>query len=157
MQSNAESAVKRFYEGCNCAQAVFVTYCAAFGVSETDALRIATGFGGGMGHLQEVCGAVSGAFLSIGACCGMRQVPDQEAKDATGKRVYELGRRFASLHGSLRCRELLGCDLTTEEGKALFRERKLKDTHCAGYVRDACRLLEELLPPSSEQPGARPR
>lgn len=146
MQSTIELATKRFQEGCNCAQAVFVTYAPRFGLSEADALRIATAFGGGMGHLQEVCGAVSGAFMSVGACCGMPQVPDKEAKDATAKRVYELGRRFAALHGALRCRDLLGCDLTTEEGQAQFREGKLKDTRCVGYVRDACRLLEELLP-----------
>jgi C_GCAxxG_C_C family probable redox protein len=141
-----ETAVQRFTNGYNCAQAVFTTYAPWFGVGQSDALRLATGFGGGMGRLQEVCGAVSGAFLAIGACCGMRQPADEAAKEKTYGLVHELGTRFASLHGSLLCRELLGCDLNTEEGKAQFKERKLKDTKCVGYVRDACRLLEGMLP-----------
>jgi C_GCAxxG_C_C family probable redox protein len=145
MQSRIETAARRFADGCNCAQAVFTSYAPPFGVSETDALRIATAFGGGMGHLQEVCGAVSGAFMAIGACCGMSQLADKAAKDRTYELVYALGKRFASLHGSFLCRDLLGCDLNTEEGKAQFREQKLRDTKCVAYVRDACRLLEEML------------
>jgi len=146
MQSKIETAVGRFLSGHNCAQAVFTTYAPPFGIGEGDALRIATGFGGGMGRLQEVCGAVTGAFLAISACCGMRQPADEAAKDETYGLVHELGRRFASLHGSLLCRDLLGCDLNTEEGKARFKAQKLKDTHCVGYVREACGLLEEMLP-----------
>jgi C_GCAxxG_C_C family probable redox protein len=146
MRSRIETAAQRFVDGYNCAQAVFTAYAPSFGVSETDALRIATGFGGGMGHLQEVCGAVTGAFMVIGGCCGMRQPADKAAKDMTYSLVHELGKRFASLHGQLLCRSLLGCDLNTTEGKAQFKEQKLRDTKCVVYVRDACRLLEEMLP-----------
>jgi C_GCAxxG_C_C family probable redox protein len=146
MKSRIETAVQHFADGYNCAQSVFTTYAPLYGVGETDAVRIATGFGGGMGHLQEVCGAVTGAFMVIGCCCGMRQHIDKEAKDRTDGLVHELGKRFASLHGSLLCRGLLGCDLSTEEGKAQFKDQKLRDTKCVGYVRDACRLLEEMLP-----------
>ncbi len=146
MPSKIETAVGRFLSGHNCAQAVFTTYAPSFGLKQGDALRIATGFGGGMGRLQEVCGAVTGAFLAIGACCGMRQPADETAKERTYGLVKELGKRFASLHGSLLCRELLGCDLNTEQGKARFKAQKLKDTHCVEYVREACRLLEEMLP-----------
>ena len=71
---------------------------------------------------------------------------DKAAKDRTNGLVHELGRRFASLHGSLRCKDLLGCDLNTEEGQAQFKAQKLRDTKCLEYVRDACRLLEEMLP-----------
>ena len=146
MQSRIETAVQRFTNGHNCAQAVFTTYAPSFGVGPSDALRIATSFGGGMGRLQEVCGAVTGAFLAIGACCGMKQPDDKTAKDKTYGLVYELGKRFASLHGSLLCRDLLGCDLSTEEGNARFKTQKLKDRKCVGYVREACKLLEEMLP-----------
>ncbi len=146
MQSRIETAVQRFTNGYNCAQAVFTTYVPSFSVGQTEALRIATGFGGGMGHLQEVCGAVTGAFMALGSCCGMRQPADKAAKDRTYSLVHELGKRFASLHGSLLCRDLLGCDLNTEEGMAQFKEQKLRDTKCVGYVRDTCKLLEEMLP-----------
>jgi C_GCAxxG_C_C family probable redox protein len=145
MQSRIETAVQRFSESYNCAQAVFTTYGPLFDVKETDALRIATGFGGGMGHLQEVCDAVTGAFLVIGCCFGMRQPSDKAAKDRTYDLVHELGKRFAALHGTLLCRSLLGCDLNTTEGKAQFKEQKLRDTKCSVYVRDVSRLLEEML------------
>lgn len=119
-------------------------------MGQAEALRLATGFGGGMGLLQEVCGAVTGAFMVIGACCGMREPADKTAKDRTYSLVHELGRRFDALHGCLQCRSLLGCDLNTEEGKAQFKEQKLRDTKCSVYVRDACRLLEEMLPEQAE-------
>jgi hypothetical protein len=60
--------------------------------------------------------------------------------------AHGLGKRFASLHGSLLYRCLLGCDLNSDEGKVMFKKQKLRNTKCVGYVRDACRLLEEMLP-----------
>ena len=60
--------------------------------------------------------------------------------------VHGLGRRFASLPGSLLDRCLLGCDLNSDEGKVKFKKQKLRNTKCVGYVRDACRLLKEMLP-----------
>jgi hypothetical protein len=60
--------------------------------------------------------------------------------------VHGLGKRFASLHGSRLYRCLLGCDLNSDEGKVEFKKQKLRNTKCAGCVRDACRLLEEMLP-----------
>jgi C_GCAxxG_C_C family probable redox protein len=146
VQSRIDDAVQRFHDGMNCAQSVFTSYAPIFGVGEADALRIATAFGGGMGSLQEVCGAVTGAFMAIGACCGMRRNPDNDAKEKTSSLVRQLGTRFAGLHGSLTCRGLLGCDFSTQEGQAQFKEQKLRDSKCTAYVRDACRLLEELVP-----------
>mgnify|MGYP001093620818 CR=1 FL=1 len=143
--SKVEAAARRFNEGCNCAQAVFTTYAPGFGLGEADAMRIATAFGGGMGHLQEVCGAVTGAFLAIGCRCGMRQLADKAAKESTAELVHSLGKRFASLHGALTCRDLLGCDLNTAEGQARVKELRLRESKCLPYVRDASRLLEELL------------
>lgn len=145
MQSKVENATRRFNDGYNCAQAVFTSYAPLFGMGEPDALRIATAFGGGMGHLQEVCGALTGAFLAIGCCCGMRQLTDQAAKDRTYELVQDLGKRFAVMHGGLRCKGLLGCDLNTEAGRAQVKEQKLRDTKCLVFVQDACRLLEDLL------------
>ncbi|MCX7030719.1 MAG: hypothetical protein NTU62_11465 [Spirochaetes bacterium] len=60
--------------------------------------------------------------------------------------VHGLGKHFASLHGSLLYRRLLGCDSNSDEGKMQFKKQKLRNTKCVGCVRDACRLLEEMLP-----------
>ena len=61
----AEKAVEFFNNGYNCAQSVFCTYCEELGISKESAAKIAGGFGGGMGRLQEVCGAVTGAFMVL--------------------------------------------------------------------------------------------
>ena len=143
MKSRADNATDRFKEGFNCAQAVFAAYSPLLGIRDDDALRISTGFGAGMGRQQEVCGAVTGAFMVIGSRHGMTDVKDTTAKEATYARVKDFTRRFCQLHGSISCRELLGCDLNTEEGKKNYHEKKLSATVCLPCVLDACKILEE--------------
>ena len=109
-----------------------------------------------MGRLQETCGAVSGAFLVLGARHGMALKGDKAAREATYARVRRLAGSFTALHGSTRCRELLGCDLTTGEGQAYFKENELMERKCVRYVEDCARLLEELEgepEPEGPQPG----
>ena len=145
MTSKTDVAATTFLKGFNCAQAVFSTYAQDFGIREYDALRISTGFGGGMGRLQEVCGAVTGAFMLIGCRHGMLEEKDTAAKEAAYGLVREFTQRFRRLHGSISCKELLGCDLTTEEGKNEFREKDLSNTVCLACVRDASRIVEEVV------------
>jgi C_GCAxxG_C_C family probable redox protein len=73
---------ERFNKGFNCAQAVFSTYAPLLKIKEEDALRIATGFGARMGRLQEVCGAVTGAFMLISCKHGMIAATDTTSKEA---------------------------------------------------------------------------
>ena len=135
-----ECAVARFAQGCNCAQAVLAAYAPQFGLEPEIALRLAAPFGGGMARMGETCGAVTGAFLVIGLQSG-------EAKEETYQLVREFVRRFAARHGSIRCRELLGCDLSTPEGLQLAREQGLFSTRCRGFVRDSAEIVSELLFP----------
>ncbi len=143
MGSKAESAVQLFSDGFNCAQAVFSTYAPDLGMRRDDALRIATAFGAGMGRLQEVCGAVTGAFMVIGCKHGMITSSDTVPKEEAYARVKELAEHFCELHGSISCRQLLGCDLNTEEGRKEFIRKDLGRLKCTGYVRDASRLVED--------------
>ncbi len=145
MSTKAESAVDCFSKGCNCAQAVFSTYAPHFGVSEQQALRIATGFGAGMARLQEVCGAVTGGVMAISAAKGMNHPTEKMAKENTYEVVRDFVDRFHALHQSILCRELLGCNLNTAEGRKEFEDRHLHDTHCTTYVRDASALVEDIL------------
>ena len=80
MTTRVETAVETFAKGFNCAQAVFSTYAPILGISEREALQVATGFGAGMGRLQEVCGAITGAFMLIGCKHGMVKPEDTAAK-----------------------------------------------------------------------------
>ena len=143
MNSNVDCATDRFKEGFNCAQAVFATYAPSLGIKEDDALRISTGFGAGMGRQQEVCGAVTGALMVIGSKHGMSNASDVAAKERTYAEFKEFTRRFCQLHGSISCRELLACDINTEEGKKDYNERKLSATVCLPCVQDACKIIED--------------
>ena len=55
-----------FRKGCNCSQAVVLAFSDVTGLDERTALAVSSSFGGGMGRLREVCGAVSGAFMVAG-------------------------------------------------------------------------------------------
>lgn len=109
--NHAEKAKSLFESGYNCCQAVLCAYADELGLDETTALKIASSFGGGMGRLREVCGAVSGMFM----VCGLRDgytnidgVNAHEEKMSHYERIQELARKFINENGSIICRELLG-------------------------------------------------
>lgn len=145
MESRSESAVNVFRSGFNCAQAVFSAHAAGLGISENDALRIACGFGGGMGRLQETCGAVTGAFMLIGGRYGMTEKDDGAAKEKTYARVQRFAELFIQKNRSISCRTLLGCDLQSDEGRKYFKDHDLHETVCVKCVRDAVSILEHML------------
>jgi C_GCAxxG_C_C family probable redox protein len=140
--SAANRAVEQFATGHSCSQAVFTALAEPMGMDHETALKVSSGFGGGMGRMGSTCGAVTGAFMALGLKCGG---VDSEAKDKTYRLVNRFVELFRKRHGSLECRDLIGCDLSTEEGR---QQAKAKDTHgavCTGLVRDAVEIVEELL------------
>jgi len=145
MSTKPDQAAALYKEGFNCAQAVFATYAEEYGIDRTAALKVACGFGAGMGRRQEVCGAVSGAILLIGSKYGKTMKDDKPANELTYKLVRELSEQFCTRHGSVSCRELLGCNLQTPEGQQFFREHNFQDLKCARYVHDAADMVESLL------------
>jgi C_GCAxxG_C_C family probable redox protein len=144
--NNVECAVSCFNDGFSCSQAVLATYAELFGLDRDRALKVASAFGGGMGHLGETCGAVTGAFMVIGLKCGQTEdADDKETKKKTYRLVKVFAEKFKALNGSISCTELLGCDLSTPEGMKRAKEQNLFVTLCPTFVRDAAELLEELL------------
>ena len=141
----AERAVGCFNEGFNCAQALLSTYCTQFGLGSEFALKLAEGFGGGMGRMGETCGAVTGAFMVIGLKHGRTAARDKELQEKTYGMVKEFVDRFKARNGSIVCRELLGYDISTPEGMALAKQRKVIATLCPKYVRDAAEIVEQIL------------
>lgn len=140
--SRQEQAAALFSGGFACSQAVLAIFCDRYGLDETTALRIATGFAGGM-KSAEVCGAVSGAVMVIGLRYGHVDAADREARRFAGTKVEDFIRAFRDKHGHLPCRDLLGCDITTEEGRRTAMDKKLFTTKCVDLVRDAVKILEE--------------
>ncbi len=145
MTTRIESAIAFHARQFNCAQAVFSAYAPLVGISVADSLRVSAGFGGGMGRLQEVCGAVTGGIMLIGCKYGMVQPGDLGAKEDTYARVREFVRRFSLVYGTVSCRELLGCDLNTPEGKASYTRNDLGERVCNRCIRTACEIIESSL------------
>ncbi|MFX1389563.1 MAG: C-GCAxxG-C-C family protein [Promethearchaeota archaeon] len=129
----------------NCAQSIFSSFAPNVGLDKDIALKIATGFGGGMGRLQNTCGAVSGAFMVIGLKYGRGLNDNNESRDKTYELVREFANRFVKLHGSIICKELLACDINTDEGKLYYEQNDFFEKKCFRYVKDSARILEEIL------------
>ena len=140
-----EIASKTFESGFNCAQSVFTTFCEDFGLDKELGLKIASSFGGGMGHLGEACGAVTGALMALGLKYGQTKQEDKESKELNYKLDKEFAARFKKLNGSINCSELLGYDLTDEKQFKEAKENGICKRMCPKFVKDAANLLEEML------------
>jgi C_GCAxxG_C_C family probable redox protein len=146
MQNRTEIAVSKFSEGYNCAQSVLYSICDDLHFDKNTALKMATGFGAGMGRKEEVCGAVTGGIIVIGAKYGRGEKDDRTATELTYKKTRELMDRFAEKHGTFICRKLLkGCELTTEEGQKRFKEDDLANTKCKPCVRSVVEILDDIM------------
>ena len=133
--------------GYGCGQAVLAAFAARYGLTEEEAHSIAACFGGGVGRSGQVCGAVSGALMVLGL-----HYWDETAELApTKERLYQLSGefmdRFALLHGTTQCRELLGYSLRDPVQLEKARADGLFSTRCPVFLRDAIRLVEEFINP----------
>ena len=150
--NHADRAHELFLEGYNCSQAVFCAFCDLTGLEIGIAARLASSFGGGMGRLREVCGAVSGALLALGMLRGYSDPQDPAAKAAHYRLVQEYARRFRERNGSIVCRELLK-DLPVSTGGApeprtpAFYARR----PCLRLVGEAAAILDEILNETAEE------
>lgn len=145
MNTSAETAVSNFKQGYACSQAVVAAFAAKLGYSPEVTMKAAAGFGGGMGRQAQTCGAVTGACLVIGLRYGSTNPADGDAKEMTYHTVREFCRQFRERNQTLQCRELLGCDISTPEGLAQAREKKLFATQCPKFVGEAADILEQLV------------
>ena len=144
-ESDVESTVSAFQDGVNCCQAILLTYGGILGLARESALRLGTGFGGGMARHGEVCGAVTGSIMAISIKYGMSKKSDDDARDKTYELVTELIDKFKSKHGSILCKDLLGCDISTTEGRELAQKEDKFKEECPGFVRTAAEILEKIL------------
>lgn len=107
MKDYATYAAELFESGYNCAQAVAVAFCDVTGLEPKAAAAIASSFGGGMGRMREVCGAVSGMLLVAGILYGYDTPGDDQIKAAHYQRVQKMAAQFRQEAGSIVCREIL--------------------------------------------------
>ncbi len=142
--NKSEHAVEQFQSGMNCSQAVLAEYAEEHGLPPDMALRIASGFGGGMGRTGGACGAVTGAVMAIGLVEQASDPRDPVARGRIQETVQSFLKEFVARNGSTQCRDLLGCDISTPRGYQLAAAEGLFRTKCAKYVEDAVDILEDL-------------
>jgi C_GCAxxG_C_C family probable redox protein len=140
---NPEKAVDFFNRGLNCSQSVLMAYGPLLGLDEETCKRIASPFGGGIGHMQEICGAVSGAIMALGLKHGAGS-ESREVRDRINDMAQDLVRKFQSRNNSVMCRDLLGFDITTKSGLEEARKRGVF-SGCEAYVKLAAEILETML------------
>ena len=143
--SRNDYAIECFNSGFNCAQSVFTAFSKDYGMDIKQSLRIAASFGGGMGHIGEACGAVTGAFLVLGLLYGQENEGDNYTKVKNYLLVKEFTYRFRKINGSIKCNELLEYDISDEKQLIAARQTDIFQTLCPKYVSDAVKILEEII------------
>ena len=137
-------AAELFLQGYNCAQAVAVAFGDVTGIDKALSSKLACSFGGGMGRMREVCGAVSGMLMVAGVLYGYADPEEGEIKKAHYSLVQELAARFREEAGSIICREILKnppSDPTPSPRTAeYYRQRP-----CARMVYLAAQILDDYI------------
>ncbi|MBQ8790921.1 MAG: C_GCAxxG_C_C family protein [Ruminiclostridium sp.] len=146
MSERGDRAKELFRQGYNCAQAVVLAFSDMTGLDEKTSAMLASGFGGGMGRMREVCGAVSGMFIVYNMLNGYSDPADNEGKMRNYADIQKLAADFKAENGSIICKELLG--LSKPEGTHIPEKRTdeyYKKRPCGDLVKIATEVLEEFL------------
>lgn len=144
--SRGDKAYELFKQGYNCTQAVVCSFSDLIGMETDAAARLASGFGGGMGRMREVCGAFSGAVMVVNILYGYSDPTDNQTKMELYGRIQELAEESRRDNGSIVCRELLG--LSKPEGSPVPEERTqeyYKKRPCPELCRYTADILEKYI------------
>ena len=142
--TRGEMAVENFKKGYNCAQSVVVAFCQETGMMPHYSAKLASSFGGGMGRMREVCGAVSGMLLVAGVLYGYDVPGDEEGKREHYKLVQELAGKFREREHSIVCREILK-NPPSDPNPTPRNEEFYKKRPCARLVALAADILDEYI------------
>ena len=141
--TNSKKALELVSGNFNCSQSVFGSIGPKIGLDMITCLKVASGFGGGMGRQQRTCGAVTGAYMALGAA--YYDPNNLETKENVYELVNEFNREFTKLHRTTVCRDLINCDYTTEEGRIYAEQNKVFSTLCVKFVEDAVNIVDKIL------------
>jgi C_GCAxxG_C_C family probable redox protein len=144
MNDNSKSteAVENFFNGCNCAQAMLKTFSELSEEENKTLLKIALPFGGGVSRTGNICGAVSGSLMAIGL--KYADAENAEAKAKAQILCREFIEKFTNEKGSIMCKELLGNDISTEQGRSKINELGLREKICAKLIAGSSEILTEI-------------
>lgn len=149
--SHEQKAYDLFCSGCNCAQATFAAFCDVTGYNTEEAMKLASSFGGGMGGMRGVCGALSGIFMVCGHLYGYAVDPEKGEsaeknviKQEHYKRIRRLADEFKACHSTIMCGELLG-NLAKNPPAAARTDEYYRVRPCAAFCRTAARLMDNMI------------
>ena len=144
--SKGDRAYELFKQGYNCSQAVFGAFAEELGVDFNTAVKLASGFGGGIGRMREVCGTFTGLTMAASMIYGYNDPDDTETKAELYEKIRALADSFREENGSIICRELLGLQQAEKSAVPEARTSEYyKKRPCAELCRYAAELLEEFI------------
>ncbi len=148
-KEKGEQAAGLFRQGYNCAQSVAGAFAADLGYDADTILRLATSFGGGMGRMRQVCGAVSGMALVMGMALGNTDPKDQQAKTDNYAAIRRLAGQFEQQFGSIVCGTLLGLTRGEARSQGAAPEQRTEEYYkkrpCVELVRYAAEITAQFL------------
>ena len=149
LDKRVEQAVENFMQGYGCCQSVVAAFADLYGMDDLTAKRIAAGFGGGVGRLRMMCGAVSGIVMLVGLDCGQTEGSDRDGKSACYKVVQELLAQSEAENGSLICAEILGLKGHEKAHSSYMASPRTAEYYkkrpCAAKVESAARIFARYL------------
>ena len=149
LNGRVERAVENFMAGYGCCQSVVAAFADLYGLDEQQAKKIAAGFGGGVGRLRMMCGAVSGIVMLVGLDCGQTEGSDRDGKSACYKVVQQLLAQSEAENGSLICAEILGLKGHEKAHSSYVASPRTaeyyKQRPCAAKVESAARIFANYL------------
>ena len=149
LDKRVERAVENFMAGYGCCQSVVAAFADLYGLDETLAKKVAAGFGGGVGRLRMMCGAVSGIVMLVGLDRGQTEGSDREGKSACYKVVQALLAKSKEQNGSLICAEILGLKGYEKAANSYVASARTAEYYktrpCAAKVESAARIFADYL------------
>ena len=142
--NHSDYAVDLFVQGYNCAQAVAAAFGDLTGLDEKTAARMASCFGGGMGRMREVCGAVSGMLMVAGILYGYDDPKATTEKRELYAQVQAMAGQFRQELGSIVCRDLLK-NPPSDPNPTPRTAEFYKNRPCARMVETAARIMDEFI------------
>lgn len=145
LEARVQRAVDNFMQGYGCCQSVVAAFADLYNLDDTMAKRIAAGFGGGVGRMRMMCGAVSGIVILAGLDRGQVDGADRKGKSMCYKVVQELLDEFKVQNGSVVCAELLGLKGHEKAQSSYVASPRTAEYYktrpCAAKVESAARIF----------------
>ena len=142
-----EAALANFNQGngFNCSQSVLEVFSSDLGLDSEIAYKVSGLFGGGIGKTGETCGAVTGALMALGLKYGSTELEDKVGRQKAAAVAQQFIEQFKIRNGSLKCKELLGIDISTDKGLEEIKEKRMAVSHCTALISDAVVIVEDLI------------